>query len=49
LCGPPLQAQNGLVEELLVLIGYLVLPLLMFLGLVYLVVRIAIRRSHTDR
>ena len=42
-------AQNGAMEELMVLIGYLVLPLFAFLGMVYLVVRIAIRRSRTDR
>ena len=35
--------------ELLVLIGYLVLPLLLLFGLVYLAVRLAIPRSRTDR
>lgn len=35
--------------ELLVLIGYLVLPLLLFFGIVYIAVRLAIKHSRTDR
>jgi hypothetical protein len=34
--------------ELMVLIGYLVLPLIFFFSIVYIVVRIAIKRSRTD-
>lgn len=36
-------------EELLVLIGYLVLPLLLLGLVVYLAVRLAIRHSRRDR